>query len=111
MATKSLQIIVYDLDDEADWRALSALGLKPGSRSYPIRLTTDTTRAVLETIGIFGSYGGIQHFWSGRFRSNLVYGYVNADNPGFVSGDTFDNTNYVAADLIWNPYKEGHSLH
>ena len=40
------------------------------------------------------------------FRSNLVYGYVNADNPGFVSGDTFDNTNYVAADLIWTPYKQ-----
>ena len=58
----------------------------------------------LKTIGIFGSYGGLQHFWSDRFRSNLVYGYVNSDNPGFVSGDTFDNTNYVAADLIWTPY-------
>ena len=59
----------------------------------------------LETIGVFGSYGGIQHFWSDKFRSNLVYGYVNSDNPEFVSGDTFDNTNYAAADLIWNPYK------
>jgi hypothetical protein len=59
----------------------------------------------LRTIGIFGTYGGFQHFWSERFRSNLVYGYVNSDNPGFVSGDTFDNTNYFAADLIWSPYK------
>jgi hypothetical protein len=64
-----------------------------------------TGNSELKTIGIFGSYGGIQHFWSDRFRSNLVYGYVNADNPGFVSGDTFDNTNYIAADLIWTPYK------
>ncbi|MBW1970305.1 MAG: hypothetical protein JRI82_12560 [Deltaproteobacteria bacterium] len=59
----------------------------------------------LETIGIFGTYGGIQHFWSEQWRSNLVYGYVNSDNPDFLSGDTYDNTNYVAADLIWNPYK------
>jgi len=59
----------------------------------------------LETIGIFGSFGGIQHFWSERWRSNLVYGYVNSDNPDFLSGDTYDNTNYVAADLIWTPYK------
>jgi hypothetical protein len=42
--------------------------------------------------------------YAGRFRSNLVYGYVNSDNPGFVSGDTFDNTNYAAADLIWTLY-------
>jgi hypothetical protein len=60
----------------------------------------------LETIGIFGTYGGIQHFWSDRFRSNLVYGYVNSDNPGFVGDNTFDNTNYVAADLIWTPFKQ-----
>jgi len=65
----------------------------------------NTLNSELETIGIFGTYGGIQHFWSERFRSNLVYGYVNSDNPGFASGDTFDNTNYVAADLIWSPYK------
>ncbi len=38
-------------------------------------------------------------------RSNLIYGYVDADNPGFLSGDTYDNTHYIVADLIWNPYK------
>ena len=65
----------------------------------------NTVNSKLKTIGIFGFYGGIQHFWSDRFRSNLVYGYVNSDNPGFVSGDTFDNTNYAAADFIWTPYK------
>jgi hypothetical protein len=38
-------------------------------------------------------------------RSNLVYGYVYSDNPGFLSGDSYDNTRYVAANLIWNPYE------
>jgi hypothetical protein len=66
----------------------------------------NTVNSELETIGIFSTFGGIQHFWSDRWRSNLVYGYVNADNPDFLSGDTYDNTNYVAADLIWNPYKK-----
>jgi len=59
----------------------------------------------LETTRVFGSYGGIQHFWSDQFRSNLVYGYVDADNPEFLSGETFDSNNYAAADFIWAPYE------
>jgi hypothetical protein len=72
----------------------------------PREAAFDVVDSELETIGIFGTYGGIQHFWSDRFRSNLVYGYVNSDNPGFVGDNTFDNTNYVAADLIWTPFKQ-----
>lgn len=45
-------------------------------------------------------------FFYATIRSNLLYGYVDSDNPEFVSGDKFDNTNYVAADLIWNLYKK-----
>lgn len=59
----------------------------------------------LKTIGVFSTYGGLQHWWLDSLRSNLVYGYVNADNPGFVDGDELDNTGYAAVDLIWNPYK------
>lgn len=64
----------------------------------------DPADSTLDTIGIFGTYGGIQHFWSNRFRSNLVYGYVNADNPDFVEGDTMKSTSYVAANIIWVPF-------
>jgi len=59
----------------------------------------------LETIEFYGAYGGIQHFWSDMIRSNLVYGFVDADNPDFVSGDTFESTQYFAIDLIWNPFE------
>jgi hypothetical protein len=31
----------------------------------------------------FWLYGDIQHFWSERFRSNLVYGYADSDNRLF----------------------------
>jgi hypothetical protein len=64
-----------------------------------------TLESELETTRVFGTYGGIQHFWSDRFRSNLVYGHVDSDNPDFVSGETFDNTTYTALDLIWSPYE------
>jgi alkylated DNA repair dioxygenase AlkB len=66
----------------------------------------DPATSELKTIGIFGVYAGIQHFWSDHYRSNLVYGHVDSDNPAFLSGDTFDNTSYAAADFIWSPYKE-----
>ncbi len=59
----------------------------------------------LETIGIFSSYGGIQHFWTEQFRSNLVYGFVNADNPTVASADALENTQYFAVDFIWTPFK------
>jgi hypothetical protein len=65
----------------------------------------DDVSSELETIGVFGAYGGIQHFWSGRWRSNFVYGEINADNPDIVSGDTLDSTSYAAVDLICNPWK------
>jgi hypothetical protein len=71
----------------------------------PVEGMFNLVNSTLETIGIFGTYGGIQHFWSDRYRSNLVLGYVNSDNPDFVSGDTFDNTNYAALDFIWVPYE------
>ena len=60
----------------------------------------------LQTIGIFGVYAGFQHFWSDLYRSNLVFGHVDSDNPAFLSGDTFDNTSYTAVDFIWSPYEE-----
>jgi hypothetical protein len=62
----------------------------------------DVETSGLDTIGVFGTYGGIQHFWSQRYRSNLVYGYVSADNPELIGGDTLKNTTYIAADFIWD---------
>ncbi len=58
----------------------------------------------LHAIGVLGAYGGIQHFWSERFRSNLVIGYSQADNPDFVEGQTLKNTTYGAANFVWTPF-------
>jgi hypothetical protein len=58
----------------------------------------------LETIGIIGAYGGVQHFWSSRYRSNFIFGHVENDNPPIVEGDTLKNTTYFATNLIWTPF-------
>ena len=66
----------------------------------------DTTDSELDTIGIWSSFGGIQHFWTDKFRSNLTYGHVSVDNPALVPGDALDSTTYASANFIWNPYKQ-----
>lgn len=58
----------------------------------------------LETIGIVGTFGALQHFWSDKFRSNLTFGYVDADNPDFVPSDTFKSTSYLGLNFVWNPF-------
>jgi hypothetical protein len=74
-------------------------------KSGPADAAFNTDTSELTTIPVFSTYGGLQHWWIGSLRSNLVYGYVNADNPGFLDGDVLENTTYFATDLIWNPWK------
>lgn len=74
-------------------------------KSGPDDAVFDDENSKLRTIGVFSTYGGLQHWWSDRLRSNLVYGYVDAKNPGAVGGDELDNTTYAAANLVWNPYE------
>ncbi|MCK4839352.1 MAG: hypothetical protein KAS94_11170 [Desulfobulbaceae bacterium] len=66
----------------------------------------DTANSELDTIGIWSLFGGIQHFWTEEFRSNLTYGHVSADNPASVPSDALDSTTYASANFIWNPFKK-----
>ena len=72
----------------------------------PEEAVFDTADSELDTIRIWGSFGGIQHFWTEKFRSNLTYGHVSADNPASVPSDALDSTTYTSANLIWNPFKQ-----
>jgi hypothetical protein len=58
----------------------------------------------LEPIGTFATYGGLQHFWSEQFRSNLGFGLIEVDNPDFVAADFLKSTTYFAANFIWSPF-------
>ncbi len=66
----------------------------------------DTANSELDLIGIGSLFGGIQHFWTEKFRSNLTYGHVRADNPASMPSDALDSTTYASANLIWNPLKQ-----
>jgi hypothetical protein len=72
----------------------------------PIEGIFDTANSELDLIGIWGLFGGIQHYWSEKFRSNLTYGHVSADNPASMPSDALDSTTYASANLIWNPFKQ-----
>ena len=75
-------------------------------KSGPADAAFNASNNNFSTIPVFSTYGGLQHWWGiDSLRSNLVYGYVNADNPGFLDGDVLENTTYLATDLIWNPWK------
>jgi hypothetical protein len=68
----------------------------------------------LELFDIFSGYISWQHWWDRDFwglqwlgrnqmRSNFTLGYVEVDNPGFVSGDAYRRTIRLSANLFWSP--------
>jgi DcaP outer membrane protein len=58
----------------------------------------------IRTLPVFGAYGGYQHFWFSRLRSNAVYGFAQVADTGVQPGSTFHQSNYTAGNLIWNPF-------
>ena len=73
-------------------------------KSGPFDGDKDPVTGKLETVPVFSAFGGFQHFWSDNWRSNLSFGYVDADSPGFFADDNMDNNVYIAANLIWDPF-------
>jgi hypothetical protein len=59
----------------------------------------------LELIGTTATFGGLQHFWSDKFRSNLTFGYLSADNPASAPSDALDSSTFVSVNFVWVPFK------
>jgi hypothetical protein len=72
----------------------------------PTEAVFNTASSNLDLIGIWSVGAGLQHFWTDKFRSNLVLGHVSADNPDSAPDDALKGTTYTAANLIWNPFKK-----
>jgi DcaP outer membrane protein len=51
----------------------------------------------------FGAYLAYQHYWHPDLRSSVMYGYTWLDSKGKTFTSTFHDSNYVGANLIWNP--------
>ena len=74
-------------------------------KSGPFDAVFDPSGGSLETIGVFSAYGGLQHWWGDKWRSSVVGGYVNANNPGFIDPDRLEETAYLATNLVWSPFE------
>lgn len=60
----------------------------------------------LRTINAFQGFGSMQHWWTDSIRSTAVFGWVNMDNNGALSGDDLDRTFYASGNLVWSPFKQ-----
>jgi hypothetical protein len=58
----------------------------------------------LKALPIVATYFGYQHWWSSRVRSSAIYGFVQVTNTQYQPGDTFHKSDYMATNLIWNPF-------
>lgn len=68
----------------------------------------------LDPRSAIGAHVSAQHWWTERWRSNLVLGYAGLENfdrgelnaPAPGSLEAFDNSQYLAANLIWSPVSQ-----
>ena len=58
----------------------------------------------LKAVPLAATYGGYQHYWLRNLRSSVVYGFAQVENTNLQPGSTFHQSNYSAANLIWNPF-------
>ncbi len=57
----------------------------------------------LELIDVISGYVSAQHWWGRTMRSNLTFGFVNLDNPGFVPEEFYKRTFRGSVNLLWSP--------
>lgn len=65
---------------------------------------TDGLRPHLKPVPLTAIYAGYQHYWAKKVRSSVVYGFAQAQNTDLQPGSAFHQSNYSAANIIWNPF-------
>jgi hypothetical protein len=58
----------------------------------------------LKALPLTATYGGYQHYWIKNLRSSAVYGFAQVQNTPMEPGSAFHQSDYSAANLIWNPF-------
>lgn len=56
----------------------------------------------LEAPSMWGIFGAIQHNWSPRVYSSLIYSYTRMLTSGSLKTTDYKYTQYAAANLLWN---------
>jgi DcaP outer membrane protein len=63
----------------------------------------DAARPHLEAVPLTAIYGGYQHYWVKKLRSSAVYGFAQTQNTDLQPSSSYHQSNYGAANIIWNP--------
>jgi hypothetical protein len=57
----------------------------------------------LRAVPLTAIYGAYQHYWTKGVRSSAVYGFAQTQNTNLEPGTDYHQSNYSAANVIWNP--------
>jgi hypothetical protein len=63
----------------------------------------DAARPHLQAVPETAVYGAYQHYWMKKLRSSAVYGFVQLQDTDLQADTSFHQSNYSAANIIWNP--------
>jgi hypothetical protein len=65
----------------------------------------DNSSQELKPLKSYGGFGAYQHWWTDRWRSTGVFGYVRVDNRRIQPGTSFKSSYYALANLIYSPFR------
>jgi hypothetical protein len=57
----------------------------------------------LKAVPLTAIYGAYQHYWMKRLRSSAVFGYDQTQNTDLQPPSSYHQSDYSAANIIWNP--------
>jgi hypothetical protein len=57
----------------------------------------------LESLPVFASYIGYQHWWTKGVRSTFTYGFVNVGNLEIQTPDSLHRTHRFTTNVAWSP--------
>jgi len=93
---------------ERDLLLFGVLGGRGLSR-YTADLTGSGLDAVVDATGrldaldLHGGFVGYTHYWSGLWRSNLIFGQLTLERNRALDADAFRESRYGVFNLIWSP--------
>lgn len=77
----------------------------PGAAPTPQDAVYDDATATLTPLDEFGAFVAYHHWWSDRWRSEFVYGWVKMDNLTIQPSTALESTTYAVANLLYRPFR------
>ena len=110
-ALASAQIALPLFNDKDNFRFQA--GYLDGASRYLLDVAStapsvayNATLTQFESIKSYGGFGALQHWWTDKLRTNLVYSLVKIDNPIFSGPAVARETRYGVVNLIYSPWPD-----